>query len=63
MRLDVIFHQQPLSLAAPSSGAPKTSHLSKEPNKSINPDEAAAYGAVVQAAILSGDTFREGGAS
>jgi molecular chaperone DnaK (HSP70) len=33
----------------------------KEPNKSINPDEAAAYGAVVQAAILSGDTSeREG---
>ncbi|KAJ3905129.1 heat shock protein 70 [Lentinula edodes] len=28
----------------------------KEPNKSINPDEAAAYGAAVQAAILSDDT-------
>ncbi|CAB4488040.1 Homospermidine synthase 1 [Rhizophagus irregularis] len=28
----------------------------KEPNKSINPAEAAAYGAAVQAAILSGDT-------
>ena len=25
----------------------------KEPNKSINPDEAVAYGAAVQAAILS----------
>ena len=28
----------------------------KEPNKSINPDEAVAYGAAVQAAIFSGDT-------
>ena len=28
----------------------------KEPNKSINPDKAVAYGAAVQPAILSGDT-------
>ena len=26
----------------------------KEPNRGINPDEAVAYGAAVQAAILSG---------
>merc|ERR1712023_578777 len=32
----------------------------KEPNKSINPDEAVAYGATVQAAILAG-TIGEAG--
>ncbi|XP_073976149.1 heat shock cognate 71 kDa protein-like [Rhodnius prolixus] len=31
----------------------------KELNKSINPDEAVAYGAAVQAAIISGDTSDE----
>ncbi|CAH7681747.1 Hsp70 protein [Phakopsora pachyrhizi] len=31
----------------------------KEPNKSINADEAVAHGAAVQAAILTGDTSEE----
>jgi len=49
-------------LVGGSTRIPRTQKLvsdffnGKEPNKSINPDEAVAYGAAVQAAILTGDT-------
>ncbi|PTN32762.1 Hsp70 family ATPase SSA3 [Saccharomyces cerevisiae] len=48
-------------LVGGSTRIPKTQKLvsdffnGKEPNRSINPDEAVAYGAAVQAAILTGD--------
>jgi|MGYP003406020125 heat shock protein 1/8 len=48
-------------LVGGSSRIPKVVELlkdffnGKEPNRSINPDEAVAYGAAVQAAILNGD--------
>lgn len=32
-------------------------YFGKEPSKGINPDEAVAYGAAVQGAILSGKRF------
>lgn len=48
-------------LVGGSTRIPKIQRLvadffNKDPNKSINPDEAVAYGAAVQASILSGDT-------
>ena len=56
---------QELVLVGGSTRIPKIQKLlkdffnGKELNKSINPDEAVAYGAAVQAAILSGDTSEE----
>lgn len=52
-------------LVGGSTRIPKIQNLIKgffngrEPCKSINPDEAVAYGAAVQAAILTGDTNEE----
>ncbi|OUM56658.1 hypothetical protein PIROE2DRAFT_18623 [Piromyces sp. E2] len=51
-----------IALMGGSTRIPKVQSLvsqffnGKEPSKSINPDEAIAYGAAVQAAILSGET-------
>merc|ERR1712042_90432 len=56
---------QEIVLVGGSTRIPKIQKLlrdffnDKELNKSINPDEAVAYGAAVQAAILSGDTSEE----
>src|ERR1043165_322125 len=55
-------HVHEIVLVGGSTRIPKIQRMiseffnGKEPNKSINPDEAVAYGAAVQAAILSGDT-------
>ncbi|CAI5757222.1 unnamed protein product [Candida verbasci] len=55
-------HVQEIVLVGGSTRIPKVQKLvsdffnGKELNKSINPDEAVAYGAAVQAAILTGDT-------
>jgi len=56
---------QEIVLVGGSTRIPKIQKLlqdffnGKELNKSINPDEAVAYGAAVQAAILTGDTSDE----
>jgi molecular chaperone DnaK len=44
------------STRVPSVKALVKSLLNKEPNESVNPDEAVALGAAVQAGILSGDS-------
>jgi len=58
-------HIDEVVLVGGSTRIPKVQKLlqdffnGKELNKSINPDEAVAYGAAVQAAILSGDQSEE----
>ena len=59
--LHTSFQIHDIVLVGGSTRIPKIQRLlsdffsGKELNKSINPDEAVAYGAAVQAAILSGD--------
>ena len=61
-RQDVQGQVHDVVLVGGSTRIPKVQSLlsdffnGKEPCKSINPDEAVAYGATVQAAILSGRT-------
>ena len=58
-------HIHEIVLVGSSTRIPKIQKLlqdffnGKELNKSINPDEAVAYGAAIQAAILSGDKSEE----
>lgn len=53
---------QEIVLVGGSTRIPKVQQLisdyfgGKTPNKGVNPDEAVAYGAAVQGAILSGDS-------
>ena len=53
---------QEIVLVGGSTRIPKVQQLisdyfgGKAPNKGVNPDEAVAYGAAVQGAILSGDS-------
>ena len=51
-------------LVGGSTRIPKVQQLikeffGKEPNRGVNPDEAVAYGAAVQAGILSGQTLED----